>query len=123
LIDNIKHCSCYNTLQSKSPSLEQQTIQVGAGVLPPPSAERVLDSHRLQTLEIQVKVLQDEVARISELSLKTSSAVQKTASAQKTVADDTVLLSKAVNDLAEIVNKLAHTVKKLSRGRTFQVDA
>jgi hypothetical protein len=123
LIDNIKHCSCYNTPQSKSSSLEQQTIQVGAGVLPPPSAERVLDSHRLQTLEIQVKALQDEVARISELSLKTSSTVQKTASAQKTVADDTVILSKAVKDLAEIVNKLAHTVKKLSRGRTSQVDA
>lgn len=78
--------------------------------------ERVLASDRIHNLEIQVRSLQDEVARIEEMSLKNSSDLQKTASYSKTVADDTVILATAVKSLTAVVNDLAHSVKQLSRG-------
>jgi hypothetical protein len=83
--------------------------------------ERVLDSDRIQNLEIQVRALQDEVMRIAELSLKNSSGLQRTASYSKTVADDTVILATAVKDLTAMVNKIAHSVKHLSRGDKQEV--
>jgi hypothetical protein len=123
----IGQCCSRSSPETKS-SFQQwrqgHSIQIGAGIplpVPLPSAERVLDSHRIENLEIQVKALQDEVHRISELCLENSSNLQKTATAGKTVADDTAILAKAVKDLGVMVNKLAHTVKHLSHAHSPEI--